>query len=173
MENKDRTFNQGGQGQGNKPGQGGQQQGRGEGLGGDRKPGQGGQQQGGGRERQGGSDKPTTRPSPSGVPNESRGTDDRHGSVDQGVRPGRGDNEYQGGRQRPGEIPNTDEQGDRGSVTGFRGTAGEEFGADEDEDGDEGLGAGVKRDQDSIRTRRQSDPSPNQRRVLPSEDETT
>jgi len=41
MENRDRTINQGEQGQGNKPGQGGQQGGR-EGQGGSQTPGQGG-----------------------------------------------------------------------------------------------------------------------------------
>jgi translation initiation factor IF-2 len=71
MENTDRTRNQGGQGQGNKPGQGGGQQ-------------QGGQ---GGREGQGGSRQPG-RPTPSGVPNEGRGTGNQDGGPQQGARQG-------------------------------------------------------------------------------------
>lgn len=69
MENTDRTRNQGGQGHGNKPGQGG------------------GQQQGG-REGQGGSQQPG-RPTPSGVPNEGRGTGNQGGGQQQGSRQGR------------------------------------------------------------------------------------
>jgi hypothetical protein len=46
------------------------------------------------------------RPTPSGVPNEGRGAEDHHGSLDQGLRTGLGDNESRGGgRQGPGEIP--------------------------------------------------------------------
>ena len=33
------------------------------------------------------------------MPNEGRGTDAHHGSVDQGARTGKGDYEYKGGRQ--------------------------------------------------------------------------
>jgi hypothetical protein len=69
MENTDRTRNQGGRGQGNKPGQGGgQQQGGSEGQGGSRQPG---------------------RPTPSGVPNEGRGTGNQDGGPEQGTRQGR------------------------------------------------------------------------------------
>ena len=99
MEYKDRPSDQRGQGQGNqKPGQGGQQGGR-EGQGGNQKPGQGG------RQGQGGSDKSTTRHTPSGVPNE--------------------------GRSAEGEIPNPEYQKDRGSRSGFDGNAAEQVATDE------------------------------------------
>ena len=111
---KDRPPRQGGQGQGNqKPGQGGSQQGGREDRGGNQKPGPGG------------SDKPTTRPTPSGVPNEGRSTVGSEGRQDQGVRTGKGDYEDTGGRQGPGEIPNPEEQNDRGSRSGFDGNAAE------------------------------------------------
>jgi translation initiation factor IF-2 len=80
MENTDRTRNQGGQGQGNKPGQGGGQQQGG-------REGQSGGQQQGGREGQGGSRQPG-RPTPSGVPNEGRGTGNQDGGPQQGARQG-------------------------------------------------------------------------------------
>ncbi len=70
MENRDRTKNEGGQGQGGgqKPGGGGQKPGGGERQGG------GGQKPGGGEREGGGGQKPGGggRPSPSGVPNEGR-----------------------------------------------------------------------------------------------------
>lgn len=148
MENKDRTSNQGGQGQGNKPGQGGSQQG------GNQKSGQGGSQPGG-RESQGTSDKPTTRPTPSGVPNEGRSTAGREGRQDQGVRTGEGDFEDLGGRQGPGEIPNREDQNDRGSHSGFDGNAAEKVGTDDDE-GDEGFGANQNRTKDPNNQTRQT-----------------
>ena len=113
------------------------------------KPGQRGSQQGGradqGAKRKpepGGSDKPTTRPTPSGVPNEGRSTAGSEGRQDQGLRTGKGDYEYTGGRQGPGEIPNPEEQNDRGSRSGFDGNAAEKEPATDD---DAGFGAHQKR----------------------------
>ena len=78
---KDRPPGQGGQEQENqKPGQDDPQQGWRAGRGQTQDPGQG-------------SDKPSLRPTPSGVPNEGRGTDVQHGDEDQGVRTGKGDYE--------------------------------------------------------------------------------
>ena len=74
---------------------------------------------------QGGSDKPTLRPTPSGVPNEGRSTAGSEGRQDQGIRTGKGDFEDQGGRQGPGEIPNPEDLNDRGSRSGFDGNAAE------------------------------------------------
>ena len=159
MENRDRTTNQGGQGQGNKPGQGGSQ-----------KPGQGGGQQGG-REGQGQSDKPSTRPSPSGVPNEGRSTAGSEGRQDQGLRTGKGDYEYKGGRQGTGGIPNPDDQDDRDSAGSFRGTA-EPDTRDDDEDGNEQIvGEGQPSEYDSAAQKRPANHSANQRRVVPSNDQ--
>lgn len=75
---------------------------------------------------QDGSDKPTIRPTPSGVPNEGRSTAGSEGRKDQGIRTGKGDFEDQGGRQGPGEIPNPEDQNDRGSRSGFDGNAAEQ-----------------------------------------------
>ena len=131
-----------------KPGQGGNPQGGRESQGGKQKPGQGG------RESQGGGDKPTTRPTPSGVPNEGRSTAGSVGRHDQGVRTGKGDYEVTGGRQGPGEIPNPEDQNDRGSRSGFDGNAAEQVATNP-----------------NSRTR-QTNQSPSQRRVSPSDDET-
>ena len=137
----------------------------------DRPPGEGGQRQGNQKPGQGGSDKPTTRPTPSGVPNEGRSTAGSEGRQDQGVRTGKGDYEYTGGRQGPGEIPNPEDQNDRGSRSGFDGNAAEKIALDDDE-GDEGLGADQNRKKDPNNQTRHSNPSPNQRRVTPSNDKT-
>ena len=141
MENRDRTPNQGGQGHGNQ------------------KPGQGG------------SDKPTIRPTPSGVPNEGRSTAGNEGRHDQGVRTGKGDYEYTGGRQGPGEIPNPEDQNDRGSRSGFDGNAAEKIALDDDE-GDDGSEAYQNRTKDPNNQTRQTNQSPKQRRVSPSDDKT-
>ena len=90
----------------------------------DRTSSQGGQGQG---------NKPTTRPTPSGVPNEGRGIDDQHGSVDQGARTGKGDYEYKGGRQSTGGIPNPDDVDDKESAGSFRGTAQTESDVDDED----------------------------------------
>lgn len=82
---------------------------------------------------QGGSDKPTTRPTPSGVPNEGRGSKDQHGNLDQGARTGQGDYEYKGGRQGTGGIPNPDDEDDNESAGSFRGIAETESDEDDDE----------------------------------------
>jgi hypothetical protein len=157
---KDRPPGQGGQGKGNqKPGQGGSQQGGREGQGVNQKPGRGG------------SDKPTTRPTPSGVPNEGRSTAGSEGRYDQGIRTGKGDNEVKDGRQGPGEIPNPEDQNDRGSRSGFDGNAAEKIATDDDE-GDEGFGADQNRTKDPNNQTRQTNQSSNQRRVLPLGDET-
>jgi hypothetical protein len=147
MANTDRTSNQGGQGQGNKPGQGGGQQG------------------------QGGGDKSTTRPTPSGVPNEGRGTENQHRRQDQGARTGKGDYEYKGGRQGTGGIPNPDDQDDGDSAGSFRGTAGLDTGEDDDDDLAQGLSEEQRRQGDPNNQNPKSDASPNQRRVVPSNEE--
>jgi hypothetical protein len=159
MENRDRTREQGGQGQENESGQGGSQQGGREGQGGNQKTGQGG------------SDKPTTRPTPSGVPNEGRSTAGSEGRHDQGIRTGIGDNEYPGGRQGPGEIPNPEDQNDRGSRSGFEGNAAEKIALDDDE-GDDGSGADQNPTKDPNNQTRQTNQSPNHRRVSPADDKT-
>jgi hypothetical protein len=101
MEKRDRTSSQGGHEQGTqKPGEAGDPQGGRKGHGESQDS---GQDDGKGQR---GTDKPTVRPTPSGVPNEGRGAEDHHGSLDQGLRTGLGDNESRGGgRQGPGEIP--------------------------------------------------------------------
>jgi hypothetical protein len=132
MENRDRTSNEGGQGQGNKPGQGGGQ-------------------------HQGDIEKPDGRPTPSGVPNEGRSTEGQGGGQEKGGREGQGDYEYKGGRQGTGGIPNPDDQDDRESAGSFRGTAELEFGGENDE---QGLRAGENRKQDPNRRTRQPNQNP-------------
>jgi translation initiation factor IF-2 len=125
MEDRTNMRNQGGQGQGNRPGHQGVGQGQGNkpGQQGDRE-GQGGHkpgQKGGGREGvAGGSDKPSTRPTPSGVPNEGRGTEGQHDRLGRGAQERQGG--YKGGRQETGGIPNPDDPDDDTSAGSFRGT---------------------------------------------------
>ena len=57
------------------------------------------------------------------MPNEGRSTAGSEGRQDQGLRTGKGDYEYKGGRQGTGGIPNPDDQDDRESAGSFRGTA--------------------------------------------------
>jgi hypothetical protein len=90
METRERR---GGQGQGDMSGQDTGQQ-------------QDGRKEQGSREDQSGRDRPSTGPTPSGVPNEGRGTDAHHGSLDQGVRTGKADYEYKDGRESTGGQPN-------------------------------------------------------------------
>jgi len=132
----------------------------------DRTGNQGGQGQGN-KPGQGGSDKPSTRPSPSGVPNEGRSTAGSEGRQDQGVRTGRGDYEYKGGRQGTGGIPNPDDQDDGDSAGSFRGTAEKRDTGDED-DSQRILGGEQPSEYDSAAPNRSSNPSANQRRVVPS-----
>ncbi len=133
METRDRKSNQGGQGQGNKSG-------KGRGQRGNENPEQGG------REGESGSDKPSTRPTPSGVPNEGRGSENQHGAQDQGVRTGKGDYEYKGGRQGTGGIPNPDDRDDSDSAGSFRGTA-EPESDENDEDDEQSIGPGQGREE--------------------------
>jgi len=97
---------------------------------------------------QGGSDKPTTRPTPSGVPNEGRGTEDHHGNLDQGARTGQGDYEYKGGRQGTGGIPSPDDSDDQESASSFRGTSEQKSEADGEDDDEHSEGARRRRNQD-------------------------
>ena len=107
MEDRKNVSKQGGQGQGNKPGQDGSQ-----------KPRQGGGQPGR-REGQGGtSDKPSTRPTPSGVPNEGRRSEGQHGELGHGAQERQGG--YKGGRQETGGVPNPDDADDDTSAGSFR-----------------------------------------------------
>jgi hypothetical protein len=122
MENRDRTSNQGEQGQGNKPGQGGQQGGR-EGQGGSQKPGQGGSQQGG-REGQGGSQ----------TPGQGGGKVGQHGARD-GQIPGE---EYLGERRGMGGIPKPEERQKVDSVHNFRGTADVDY--EEEDENEQNVG---------------------------------
>ena len=119
---------------------------------------------------QGGSDKPTTRPTPSGVPNEGRSTASSEGRQDQGVRTGKGDYEAKRRRQGPGEIPNPEDENDRGSRSGFDGNAAEELAANYDES-DEAFDSDQNSTKPTNQTR-QAKQSPDQRRVSPSDDET-
>jgi hypothetical protein len=130
MEDRTNVRKQGGQGQGNKPGQASQQPGQGR-----NKPGQQGgnkPDEGSREDRSGRSDKPTTRPSPSGVPNEGRRAEGQHDRLGHGApeRPGG----YRGGRQETGGIPNPDDRDDSTSAGSFRGTADHETGAADTED---------------------------------------
>jgi hypothetical protein len=111
MENTDRSREQGGQGQGYKPSQGG------------------GQNPGG---RQGQGESQDGRPTPSGVPNEGRGTDGQAGSRNQEARQGQRRYKYKGGRQGTGGVPNPDDPDDLESAGSFRGTAEREVGDDDD-----------------------------------------
>ncbi len=81
----------------------------------DRPPGQGGQGQGIQKSGQGGGQQ----------------------GEDQGIRTDGGDFESKSGRQGPGEIPNPEDENDRGSHSGFDGNAAEELAADNDEDEEE------------------------------------
>jgi translation initiation factor IF-2 len=133
MEDRKNVSNQGGQGQGNKPGQGGSQ-----------KPRQGGQQGGnkpdeGSRDdRFGRTDKPTTRPSPSGVPNEGRRSEGQHDRLGHGAQERQGG--YKGGRQETGGIPNPDDRDDDTSAGSFRGTADQRTDTDDERDNVESPG---------------------------------
>lgn len=123
MEDRKNVSNQGGQGQGNKPGKGGQQ---------------------GGREGQGGSsDKPSTRPTPGGVPNEGRRTEGQRRELGHGAQERQG--AYKGGRQETGGIPNPDDRDDDTSAGSFRGNANQETGA-EDDNRDIGATPGRRKD---------------------------
>ena len=102
MENRD-TEDEGGPGPRGEPKQGSEQE----------------------RERQGQEgDKESVRPSPSGVPNEGRGSDVEQGQH-QGGRQGRRYYEFKGGRQGQGSVPNPDDPDDHDSAGSFRGTADE------------------------------------------------
>ena len=112
MEDRTNVSNQGGQGRGNKP----DEQGGRQGQGGNKRG-----QQGGGREGAGGSsDKPSTRPTPSGVPNEGRREEAQHDQLGRGAQQPKGG--YRGGRQETGGIPNPDDRDDDTSAGSFRGT---------------------------------------------------
>jgi len=156
MENRDRTENQGGQGQVGKPNQGGSQQGGGE----------KGSENDRGRQDQGGG-KGGARPSPSGAPNEGRGTEDQ-GGQGQAARPGQGAYEYKGGRQGTSGIPNPDDQDDIESAGSFRGTADQDTGTDDDEQALCGQNGGINRNTQN----RQPTTDPNQRGAGTSEDKT-
>ena len=111
-----------------RPGQGVGQQERGT-----QKPRQGGgTKQEGGSDGQRGSDKPTARPTPSGVPNEGRAT---QGQAKQGY-------EYKGGRQSTGGIPNPDDPDDSKSAGSFRGTA-EDYEEVDDAENDSDVASGT------------------------------
>jgi hypothetical protein len=106
MENRGDARNQGGQGQGStaKPG---------------KKPGNVTDRE----RRDQESSKQSGRPSPSGVPNEGKGTPGQPGSNDDRGRNVQSGYEYKGGRQSTGGIPNPDDQDDDKSASSFRGTA--------------------------------------------------
>ena len=100
--------------------------------GGSQKPGQGGGQQGGGQKTGQG---------------ENRSTTGNEWSKDQGMRTGKSDFEIEGGREGAGEIPNPENDSDRGSRSGFRGNAAEESALDADQS-EEGFGKNVNRNKD-------------------------
>ena len=130
MEDRMNVRKQGSQSQGNKPGQGGQQPGQGR-----NKPGQQGgnmPDEGSRDDRFGRTDKPTSRPSPSGVPNEGRRSEGQHDRLGHGAQERQGG--YKGGRQETGGIPNPDDRDDSTSAGSFRGTADQETDADDAED---------------------------------------
>ena len=112
MENSDRTSNQGGQGQGNKPGQDGGPQ--------------------GGREGRGGSQDAAKRSNSKFVRNDGSATEGQDIRQEQGGSRGQDAYEYKGGRQATGGIPNPDDDDDNDSAGSFRGTAKTE--PDEDDD---------------------------------------
>lgn len=139
MENRDRTTNQGGQGQGSKLGQG---SGKPSWQSGGQKPRDGEQAD---RERQvpGGTpnsdaregqeaSKQGGRPSPSGVPNEGKGSPGQPGSNDDRGRNVQSGYQYKGGRQSTGGTPNPDDRDDDKSAGSFRRT--EELEPDPDAD---------------------------------------
>ena len=107
MENRDRTQNQGGQGQGGKPKQGGEQKG-------------GANERD--RQREGGGQKGGS-PTPSGVPNEGRRRESQQGASNDAGREAQSESGYKGGRQGQAGIPNPDDPHDRKSTVSFRGTA--------------------------------------------------
>jgi hypothetical protein len=115
--------------------------------GGSQKPGQGGSQKGGGDDSQRGSDKPASRPTPSGVPNEGRKTEGHRGDQDFGSPRNQGDYKYKGGRQDTGGIPNPDDQDDSESAGSFRGTA--QANDVDDEDGNHADGSRSNPDKDT------------------------
>lgn len=160
MENRD-TQTQGGQGPRGKPNQRSDQKGgqQGDGPKGSEND----------RQREGQGDKESVRPSPSGVPNEGRGTESQQGQH-QGGRQGHGGYEYKGGRQVQGGVPNPDDPNDQESAGSFRGTASQP-GADND-DGEQGLGAGQKLGRNPSSQSSELNENPDQRRVESSEGET-
>ena len=99
----------------------------------DRTANQGGGEQGGRQAESG-----------SGESNENRSTTGNEWSKDQGMRTGKSDFEIEGGREGAGEIPNPENDSDRGSRSGFRGNAAEESALDADES-EEGFGKNVNR----------------------------
>jgi hypothetical protein len=120
MEDRNRMTNEGGgQTHGGKPRQGGGQQ--------------GGQDEGG-RQEEGG--KGGARPSPSGVPNEGRSMEGQ-GGREQFGRPGRDPNEYKGGRQGQGGVPNPDDVDDDKSTGSFRRTVDEDSKEGDEDDSEQ------------------------------------
>ena len=67
------------------------------------------------------SDKPSTRPTPSGVPNEGRGMVEAQGRDEKPAAPAQ--SKYRGGRQGQGGVPNPDDADDDKSAGSFRGRA--------------------------------------------------
>jgi len=153
MEYRDRTQNQGSSG--GTPKQGGNQE-RNEkergGMGKSPAQKQGGQQ------------------SPSGVPNEGKGTPGQPGSNDDRGRNVQSGYEYKGGRQSTGGTPNPDDCDDDESAGSFRGTAEEDRDADNDDDVERGLGPNQGSNGTQNGRRRQTIDDANQRKGQSSDD---
>ena len=101
--------------------------------------------------------------SPSGVPNEGKGTPGQPGSNDDRGRNVQSGYESKGGRQSTGGTPNPDDRDDDESAGSFRGTAEENRSADDDAI-EQGLGTDQGRDQTQNGRRQQTTEDPSRRR---------